>query len=823
MKLIQNSFTGVGSASVATTLTGSRIDITIYDQIEIEIDTVMSAVITVLYFPIDNKLTDVITRVYPITANNKSTLTIDILQRLIQVNVVINAGAHPYSFITNAHRQYRPTEPIRASNTLELFSMLVGNWYQVLSLGNTIGAVWNACGALLPQVGETLPPIGRAFCCLAIGPLVSGGGQVVSIVYSNNVNVSGSIIGGTVAVSNFPAVQVVSGTVDIGSSVPIAITNTSFDVGNFPASQAVTGTFFQATQPVSGTVDIGSSVPIAITNTSFEVSNLVPLPSANIRTASELIVGNWFKVESLGNTIGAVWNQMGAIIGSESNPPIGRVFKCLMNGNGTGTVSTVVYSQNIDNFPASQAVTGTFFQATQPVSGTVDIGSSVPIAITNTSFDVGNFPASQAVTGTFFQATQPVSGTVDIGSSVPIAITNTSFDVGNFPASQAVTGTFFQATQPVSGTVDIGSSVPIAITNTSFEVSNLVPLPSANIRTASELIVGNWFKVESLGTTIGAVWHQMGAIIGSESNPPIGRVFKCLMNGNGTGTVSTVVYSQNIDNFPVSQAVTGTFFQATQPVSGTVDIGSSVPIAITNTSFDVGNFPASQAVTGTFFQATQPVSGTVDIGSSVPIAITNTSFDVGNFPASQAVTGTFFQATQPVSGTVDIGSSVPIAITNTSFDVGNFPASVDIGSSVPIAITNTSFDAVVTNIPHVIVDTLPASPSIHCVSLNAISTTSQTIGYKDRIRTITVSNIGVAVGFNFCYLKIYASATATDADTPIANIGVRSGETLVINCDLNVPYTTVKEICCRATDDFSTGSTTAPTGTITASFFIYNS
>lgn len=56
------------------------------------------------------------------------------------------------------------------------------------------------------------------------------------------------------------------------------------------------------------------------------------------------------------------------------------------------------------------AVTGTFWQATQPVSGTVGVSGSV------------------AVTGTFWQATQPVS----IAGSV------------------AVTGTFFQATQPIS-------------------------------------------------------------------------------------------------------------------------------------------------------------------------------------------------------------------------------------------------------------------------------------------------------------------------------------------------------------------------------------
>lgn len=53
--------------------------------------------------------------------------------------------------------------------------------------------------------------------------------------------------------------------------------------------------------------------------------------------------------------------------------------------------------------------------------------SAVPVSI-------ASMP-STPVTGTFWQPTQPVSGTVA---------------VSNFPASQAVTGTFWQATQPVS-------------------------------------------------------------------------------------------------------------------------------------------------------------------------------------------------------------------------------------------------------------------------------------------------------------------------------------------------------------------------------------
>ena len=76
-------------------------------------------------------------------------------------------------------------------------------------------------------------------------------------------------------------------------------------------------------------------------------------------------------------------------------------------------------------------VTGTFFQATQPVS----------LAVAPTT----------PVTGTFFQATQPVS--IAVAPTTPV--TGTFFQATQ-PVSMAtapttpVTGTFFQATQPVS-------------------------------------------------------------------------------------------------------------------------------------------------------------------------------------------------------------------------------------------------------------------------------------------------------------------------------------------------------------------------------------
>jgi hypothetical protein len=97
------------------------------------------------------------------------------------------------------------------------------------------------------------------------------------------------------------------------------------------------------------------------------------------------------------------------------------------------------------------------------------------------------------------------------------------------------------------------------------------------------------------------------------------------------------------------------------PLTDTQLRATAVPVS---GSVAVSNFPASQQVTGTFWQATQPVSGTVGVSGTVTVdgsgvtqpvsdgggSITvDGSVTVSNFPASQAVTGTFWQATQPVS------------------------------------------------------------------------------------------------------------------------------------------------------------------------------
>ncbi|MES2904407.1 MAG: hypothetical protein V4696_09510, partial [Pseudomonadota bacterium] len=107
----------------------------------------------------------------------------------------------------------------------------------------------------------------------------------------------------------------------------------------------------------------------------------------------------------------------------------------------------------------STPVTGTFWQATQPISGTVGVSGSV------------------AVTGTFWQATQPVSGTVTVGN-----------------ASLAVTGTFFQATQPVSIAATVVVSGPLTDTQlraTAVPISGTV---TANVGTGTQPVSGTFWQ-----------------------------------------------------------------------------------------------------------------------------------------------------------------------------------------------------------------------------------------------------------------------------------------------------------------------------------------
>lgn len=118
-------------------------------------------------------------------------------------------------------------------------------------------------------------------------------------------------------------------------------------------------------------------------------------------------------------------------------------------------------------------VTGSFYQATQPVS----------IATMPTTAVTGSFyQTTQPVSGAFYQTTQPVSIATMPTTAVTIAAMPSTPVTGTFfQATQPVSGAFFQTTQPVSiaGTVTVATGLVQAATDAQMRASALPVLQAA--------------------------------------------------------------------------------------------------------------------------------------------------------------------------------------------------------------------------------------------------------------------------------------------------------------------------------------------------------
>lgn len=148
----------------------------------------------------------------------------------------------------------------------------------------------------------------------------------------------------------------------------------------------------------------------------------------NVSTAQLPPLASTSALQLVGNTsLNAINGKLPALIG-------GRIPVVLPAG-GTGLTDTELRASAVPvSLSGSVAVTGTFWQATQPVS-------------------IATMP-STPVTGTFWQATQPVSIASLPTTAVTGPLTDTELRASAVPvsiaAALAVTGAFWQATQPVS-------------------------------------------------------------------------------------------------------------------------------------------------------------------------------------------------------------------------------------------------------------------------------------------------------------------------------------------------------------------------------------
>lgn len=274
-------------------------------------------------------------------------------------------------------------------------------------------------------------------------------------------------------------------------------------------------------------------------------------------------------------------------------------YVALPGGIPAGVTIPISGSVSILNFPASQAVTGTFWQAVQPVSGPLTNAElrASPVPVSGLLTDVQLRASAVPVSGVFFQAVQPVSGT------------------------------FFQTTQPVSGTItaNIGTSGSL-LTDTQLRAT---PVPVSATQS------GTW-TVQPGNTANTTAWK----VDGSAVTQPVSGAF-----------------------FQAVQPVSGAFFQATQPISAVnLDVALSTRLKPADTLAGittVGSITNPVAVTQSGVWTVQPgntantTAWKVD-GSAVTQPISAVALPLP--------TGAATAAKQPALGTAGVASANVITV-----------------------------------------------------------------------------------------------------------------------------------------------------------------
>lgn len=485
-------------------------------------------------------------------------------------------------------------------------------------------------------------------------------------------------------------------------------------------SIAVTGTFWQATQPVSGsvTVDMGANNDVTVTSGSITAN-----AGTNLNTSAlALEAGNLASIKAKTDNIPALGQALAA-----------------------GSLPVVLPTAQITTLTPPAAITGFATSAKQLAD--------------NHQVTVSNIASTPVISG-FATDTKQSDGSqktqiVDAGGEA-VTVTGGKLDVN---ASVDTTGLALAANQLPDGhnvTVDNAS---LAVT------AAALPLPSGAATSAKQdTVIGH---VDGIETLLGTIDADTSTLAGTDfateaKQDAIITAIGAIPGGSGvqytegdtdasiTGTASLVEGAANalaVLTQPLTDTqlratavpVSGTFYQATQPVSGTVTANAGTNLNTSALALEAGGnlaaikaktdnipaqgqalaaaslpvvLPADQittltppaAISGFATSAKQDtiighvdgietVLGTIDADTSTiagAVSAGHVQVDVLTTPTT-AVTGTFWQATQPISGTVTANATLAAETTKVIGTV-NIAAAQTIGitanSSVNIAQMN---------------------------------------------------------------------------------------------------------------------------------------
>ncbi len=388
--------------------------------------------------------------------------------------------------------------------------------------------------------------------------------------------------------------------------------------------------------------------------------------------------------------------------------------------SGTWSVSFTAPQHVIVDSAPTTAVTGTFFQATQPVSNAGTFAVQVTSAPTT------------AVTGTFFQATQPVSnaGTFAVqvtsaptttvsGTVTAVQATGTNLHtVVDSAPTTAVTGPLTDAqlraaTVPVSGTVTANAGTNLNTSGLALEADGNLVRVADGIDSLNSAVI-NTTVVEKDFDTTGGVQNgaTMGLLLPSASGPVLGGTLTNPVQVAVTSVPTTTVTATDLDIRNLTVGTDSVLVTQSDPfdvnvLAGTVNIGGGSVTAVQTTGTNLHTVVDSGTITTvSTVTAVTAISNALPAGSNLlgKVGIDQTTpgttnrVDVGVFPDNepfnlQQVAGTT-AVTGGVAGILAVGGNVANAVTATANPVpvgGIFtttPSTLTNGQTATLQFTN---------------------------------------------------------------------------------------------------------------------------------------
>lgn len=452
----------------------------------------------------------------------------------------------------------------------------------------------------------------------------------------------------------------------------------------------------------------------------------------------------------------------------------------------TGTLSVTGSTVTVAPQGGSMAVTGTFYQATQPVSiaapltvflATTSVsGSTVTVSNSNLNVTVTNSPTVSLSGVPNVRISSPIaSGTNNIGtvsgstvtvvpsgSSLPVSITGTPNVYVTNPTTTTITGSVsvtgstvnIQGTVPVSiaGTVttSISNSPTVFLATTSVSGSTVTISGTANvaITNAPNVNVANVPNVNVANTPSVTVTNSSFSVSGSTVNATINGTVPVVFSGTSTVTFNGVAQPVSVSGTPtVNAAQSGAWLNTIQVLNESAtptSVGYSggatqLPAAITD-----GVLVASMTSVGGKSGLNVNIIGGAGAGGS-------SSNYAATFPTAGNASGFVNPSGNMQAARVDVSSNLYVNVANTSLSVTgstvSITGSVTISTATPFNVSGST--VVISGTPNVNVSNTPNvsvtnTPNVSVTNTVGTTLTAQLPTGTNNIGTVSGSTVSIS-------------------------------------------------------------------------------